>query len=124
MDLHAAVDRDALAADWQRFANTLGYEELPALDRAGVRYRVEVPGARIENGVLEANVPIPGSKIECRNATGAFVPYDPARPPSLASTEVRVVTSTGRAGRAVTVTAPSTSNSCTALVPALRICPP
>lgn len=109
MDLKAPIDRDALATDWQRFANTVGYQELPALDRAGVRYRIEVPGAQIVDGALRANVPFPGLKIEYRDSNGAFVPYDTTRPPAIAATEVRAITATGRAGRAVAVTAPPAS---------------
>ncbi|XP_076468984.1 beta-hexosaminidase-like [Babylonia areolata] len=35
-----------LQADWSAFANTLGYRELPRLDRKGVQYRVPPPGAK------------------------------------------------------------------------------
>jgi len=31
--------------DWERFSNQLGYRELPRLDKAGVKYRVPLPGA-------------------------------------------------------------------------------
>lgn len=32
-------------ADWEKFANTLGYRELKRLDKLGVKYRVPQPGA-------------------------------------------------------------------------------
>jgi hexosaminidase len=101
MDRNALIDRTTLDADWQRFASTLAHEELPALERAGIHYRVEVPGARIRNGVLEANAPLPSLALEYQDATGQFVPYDPAQPPVLSSTQVRVVMPDGRAGRAL-----------------------
>jgi hexosaminidase len=104
MDLEAAIDRAALDADFARFANVVARKELPKLDRAGVQYRVEVPGARITGGVLEANSPLPGLKLEYRNDAGEFTPYDALVPPSLSSTAVRAVTAGGRAGRAIEVT--------------------
>ena len=58
------VDRAALAADWQRFANLMGQREIARLDRQGVAYRLPVPGARIVNGRLEANVALPGLTIQ------------------------------------------------------------
>ncbi|QKJ86386.1 beta-N-acetylhexosaminidase [Paramixta manurensis] len=58
------VDSQALLTDWQRFANLLGQRELAKLDLAGVSYRLPVPGARIVNGVLEANLALPGLTIE------------------------------------------------------------
>lgn len=66
----ASVDDDAtrkglLASAWNRFANTLGQRDLPRLDYllGGVNYRVPLPGARIENGELQANVAFPGLTI-------------------------------------------------------------
>lgn len=54
-----------LAEAWNRFANSLGQRELPRLDRlsGGVSYRIPLPGARIENGELVANVAFPGLQI-------------------------------------------------------------
>jgi hexosaminidase len=85
------------------FGDTLGHKELPKLEQAGIAFRVDVPGARIVDGRLEANVATPGLGIEYRDEAGDFVPYDPAAPPSLGATEVRAVTASGRAGRAVSV---------------------
>ena len=34
-----------LEDDWTKFTNTLGYRELPRLDRLGYNYRVPPPGA-------------------------------------------------------------------------------
>jgi hexosaminidase len=102
-DHDAAIDTAALAADWERFANTLGHKELPKLDRSAVRYRVEVPGARIVEGQLQANVAAPGLGLQYKKANGKWASYDAANPPSVTSTEVRAVTSMGRAGRSVPV---------------------
>ncbi len=60
----AYVDQKARTADWQRFANLLGQRELAKLDRAGIGYRLPQPGARISNGLLEANTALPGITIE------------------------------------------------------------
>jgi hexosaminidase len=111
MDLSAPLDRAALDADWQRFANVVGHKELAKLDRAGVHYRVELPGARITGDLLEANAALPGLKLEYRTDGGEFAPYDPARPPAVSSTAVRAVTPSGRAGRAVDVSAKMTSSA-------------
>lgn len=58
------VDTQALHTDWQRFANIMGQRELAKLDKAGIAYRLPVPGARVVSGVLEANISLPGLIIE------------------------------------------------------------
>ncbi|WP_414147235.1 beta-N-acetylhexosaminidase [Erwinia sp. BNK-24-b] len=58
------VDRQVLLEDWQMFANLLGQRELARLDKAGIHYRLPVPGARIADGKLEANIALPGLIIE------------------------------------------------------------
>jgi hexosaminidase len=103
MDAAAPIDLKALASDWERFANVLGHRELPKLDQTGVRYRLEVPGGRLVNGTLEANVSAPGLRIEYKAPNGEWTAYNAAEPPALGSTELRAVTSTGRAGRAAPV---------------------
>jgi hexosaminidase len=96
------IDTAGLKTDWERFANVLGHKELAKLGKLGIDYRVEVPGAVIEGGVLKANVSLPGLVIEYK--TGAdWVTYVPASPPMTTSTEVRAKTSQGRAGRAIPV---------------------
>jgi hexosaminidase len=99
----APVDTDKLATDWERFANLLGHKELAKLDKANVAYRVEVPGAEIVSGTLSANVAMPGLTIQYQNADGSWVAYDAAHPPAVTATQVRAVTASGRAGRAVAV---------------------
>lgn len=58
------VSQQKLADDWNRFATIVGQKELRRLDRAGVAYRIPVPGAKIENGVLLANISYPSLIIE------------------------------------------------------------
>ncbi|CNG25079.1 carbohydate-binding domain-containing protein [Yersinia massiliensis] len=58
------VDTKALSTDWQRFANIMGQRELAKLDKAGIAYRLPVPGARVVAGQLEANISLPGLNIE------------------------------------------------------------
>lgn len=58
------VSQQKLADDWNRFATVVGMKELPRLDRAGVAYRIPVPGAKIEDGILLANISYPGLVIE------------------------------------------------------------
>ncbi|HMJ52857.1 MAG TPA: family 20 glycosylhydrolase [Polyangiaceae bacterium] len=96
------IDAALLKADWERFANVLGQKELAKLAKMGVEYRVEIPGATIDAGVLRANVSLPGLPIEYKNGT-AWLPYVAASPPTTTSTEVRVKTGEGRVGRAIAV---------------------
>jgi hexosaminidase len=99
----APVDKAKLAIDWQRFANVLGHKELAKLDKAQVAYRVEVPGAKIVGGTLSANVGMPGLVIQYQKADGTWAAYDAAHPPTVTTTQVRALTASGRAGRAVSV---------------------
>ncbi|MBS9429450.1 beta-N-acetylhexosaminidase [Photorhabdus akhurstii] len=58
------VDIDALNRDWARFANLIGQRELSKLDKAGIAYRLPVPGAKVKRGILRANVALPGLVIQ------------------------------------------------------------
>ena len=98
----APIDTAGLKNDWERFANVLGRKELPKLGKLGIDYRVEIPGAIIENGVLRANVSLPGLTIEYKNGAD-WATYVPATPPTISGTEVRAKTSQGRTGRAIPV---------------------
>ena len=78
------VDRHALQQDWQRFANLLGQRELAKLDKAGIAYRLPVPGAKIVAGVLAMNVALPGVTLEYSLDNGThWQRYDAARPPQV-----------------------------------------
>ncbi len=50
------------ADDWTHFANQLGQRELPRLDffAGGFQYRIPTPGAVIRDGMLYANMQLPG----------------------------------------------------------------
>jgi len=96
------IDTAVLKNDWERFANVLGQKELPKLGKLGVDYRIEIPGAIIENGVLRANVSLPGLTIEYKNGAD-WTTYVAATPPTIAVTEVRAKSRQGRAGRAIPV---------------------
>ncbi len=50
---------------WNQFANQIGQIELPRLDGFlnGIAYRIPMPGAKIENGLLFANIEFPGLTI-------------------------------------------------------------
>ncbi len=54
-----------IEGDWNFFANTIAQREFPKLARinGGYAYRVPPAGAIIENGLLKANVALPGLKI-------------------------------------------------------------
>ncbi|MCP4314370.1 MAG: family 20 glycosylhydrolase [Bacteroidetes bacterium] len=62
-------DRDertgAINRDWNDFAHTIGYREMPRLDYlfGGFNYRLPAPGAIIQEGRLHANVDFPGLTI-------------------------------------------------------------
>ncbi len=58
------VDKHAVQRDWQLFANIIGQRELAKLDKAGIAYRLPVPGAQIKKGILHANVDLPGLGIQ------------------------------------------------------------
>ena len=60
-----ATREKAIQAGWNVFANTLAQNALPRLARlnGGYTYRLPLPGALIENGLLRANVEFPGLLI-------------------------------------------------------------
>lgn len=55
----------SMSAGWNVFANTLAQKELPRLAtiNGGYNYRLPLPGAIVENGILKANVELPGLAI-------------------------------------------------------------
>lgn len=68
------VDRAAILADWKDFT-ARSAAQLPALDKAGIAYRLAPPGARIAGGRLEANSELPGMTIEFRSGDGGWQRY-------------------------------------------------
>ncbi len=61
-----------MAEDWNVFANTLAGKELPRLSyiNGGYNYRLPLPGAVVEDGILKANVEFPGLVI-CYTTDGS-----------------------------------------------------
>lgn len=68
------VDMMALKRDWSRFGSKMP-EHLQQLAQAGIFYRIAPPGARIVNGMLEANSEFPGQAIEYRVNGGRWLRY-------------------------------------------------
>ncbi len=103
-----AQRQQALAQAWNGFANRLGQHELPRLDHrlGGVGYRLPLPGAVIENGLLKANVLYPGLTI--RYTTDGSEPtadspvYEgQVEVPATATIKLRTFDSRGRGSRTV-----------------------
>jgi len=58
------VDKALLKNDWQRFANTVGQREMKRLEKAGIDFRLPLPGAKVINGLLNMNISFPGLKLQ------------------------------------------------------------
>ena len=63
-----------LSTAWNRFVNTVGQRDLPRLDflYGGTNYRIPLPGAKIVDGLLHANIALPG--LELRYTTDGSQP--------------------------------------------------
>jgi len=92
------VDTKTLDQDWLRFANLIGQRELAKMDKAGVNYRLPVPGARIIGGKLEANIALPGLGIEYSTDGGKqWQRYDDkARPAVAGDVQIRAISPDGK----------------------------
>lgn len=92
------VDTKTLDQDWLRFANLIGQRELAKMDKAGVSYRLPVPGARIIGGKLEANIALPGLGIEYSTDGGKqWQRYDDkARPAVTGDVQIRAISPDGK----------------------------
>lgn len=99
-------DRDAA---WNEFANRMGRYELDRLDKIfrGINYRLPVPGAVIEEGVLRINSAYPGLEIRYEingNPNSNSPVYEgPVEISDGDSVTISTFSSTGRSGREVTV---------------------
>jgi len=58
-------NQDALSAEWANFSARMA-PQLRSLEQAGIMYRLAPPGARIADGMLQANSEFPGQIIEYR----------------------------------------------------------
>jgi hexosaminidase len=70
-----SVDTRALLTDWNGFQARL-IPRLAELDRQQISYRLPVPGARVTNGILQANAPLAGLKIQYRTAAAPWRTYN------------------------------------------------
>jgi hexosaminidase len=77
------VDKAKIASQWNMFANVLGQRELAKLDKAGIHYRLPVPGAMLVGGKLEANVALPGIAIQYSTDGQNWLGYDVANKPAV-----------------------------------------
>lgn len=69
-----SIDKTAVLSDWQDFQVRVT-AQLPALDKAGVKYRLPMPGARVVGGRLEANSDPAGLTIQYRTKAGKWMTY-------------------------------------------------
>lgn len=78
------VNKAVLNTDYQRFANLVGQRELAKLEKAGIDYRLPVPGARVVSGVLEMNVQFPGVALQYSLDNGAnWISYTATNKPAV-----------------------------------------
>lgn len=97
------------ARSWNELLNTIGQKDLPRLDRihGGIPYRIPLPGAVVDNGILKANVKFPG--LDIRYTTDGSEPTVSSQlyegPVQISGKEVKLKTfnSTGRSSRTSTV---------------------
>ena len=100
------VDKQALAADWAGFSAALGHKELLKLDRAGLGYRIPVPGAVVQGDRVVPAMPYPGLPLEYFDGK-QWLPVEGAIPVSAVALRARSADGV-RAGREVPL-APVTS---------------
>jgi hexosaminidase len=94
--------------EWNAFANRVGQREMPRMDRVrgGIGYRLPVPGAVIEDGILRANVSYPGVTLRYTTDGSTPTPDSPAyRGPVRVEgpISIRAFDTRGRGGRTVRV---------------------
>jgi hexosaminidase len=86
------VDKALLNQDWARFAHVLGQRELAKLDQAKIEYRLPIPGARLEQGTLKANVALTGLQIQYSLDQGKnWVAYEASAAPQVSPTVKKVL---------------------------------
>ena len=99
------VDKAALNQDYNRFANVLGQRELAKLEKAGIDFRLPVPGAKIESGKLAMNVQFPGVELQYSADGETWLTYNDSQRPSVeGETYIRSISESGeRVSRVTTV---------------------
>jgi hexosaminidase len=100
--------KEAIDQEWNVFVNTIAQNEFPRLDYifGGYHYRIPVPGARIVNGNLQANLSYPGMTL--RYTTDGTDPVENSieykQPVQVSGTvKLRAFDTRGRGGRTVTM---------------------
>lgn len=113
-----ATEKDAAKADalyaqaWSVFSNVMGKREMPRLDYfdGGFNWRIPTAGAKVDNGVLSANVQMPGLVI--RYTTNGDEPTlkSPVYTTPVAAggktVKLKVFSTKGRSSRTTTVKVP------------------
>ena len=98
------VDKAALNQDYNRFANVLGQRELAKLEKAGIDYRLPVPGAKIESGKLAMNVQFPGVELQYSADGETWLTYDDNQRPSVeGEVYIRSISESGERASRVTM---------------------
>lgn len=101
----------ARTADWALFSRQLGQTVLPYVEARFpmLRYRLPAPGARIENGMIDANYPWPGVTLRYERGDAQPGPRSPVfAGPIAASTRVRLAAfaANGRMSPVITIEPP------------------
>ncbi|XP_013390455.1 uncharacterized protein LOC106158882 [Lingula anatina] len=94
--------------DWERFANLLGYKELPRLDKMGVSYYLPCPGAKYNGSTLQANVAFSGLTVQISDdsaKTWADLSTD-AKSDAKPKVMLRTKSSSGRTSRHINISRP------------------
>ncbi len=78
------VDQQALDNDYNRFVNAVGARGLEKLDAHHIQYRLPKVGAKIINGVLNANTEIPNVQIQYSTDGKQWLVYDANKKPAIA----------------------------------------
>jgi hexosaminidase len=113
-----ATEKDSAKADalyaqaWSVFSNVMGKREMPRLDYydGGFNWRIPTAGAKVENGVLSANIQMPGLVI--RYTTNGDEPTlkSPVYTTPVAAggktVKLKVFSAKGRSSRTTTVKVP------------------
>ena len=90
------VNKQALNSDFNRFANIVGQRELAKLEKAGIDYRLPVPGAQVVDGKLAMNVQFPGVELQYSADGENWLTYDEQQRPSVSGeTYIRSISESG-----------------------------
>ncbi|MFM7023321.1 MAG: family 20 glycosylhydrolase [Flavobacteriales bacterium] len=93
--------------DWNKFVNTLGKYDLPRLDyynrNSAINYRIPLPGAKIENDSLYANIEIPGFTILYSTDNKSWEKYHGPVPVKKGTIYLKAASAKGRESRVMSV---------------------